>query len=172
MNRELVYPGVPVGAEDRGDQSRLNIMEYPERGVGHNWPSLAVDSLLQHDRVADRVGADGRQRRHRQPSGLIGGVGLRRGRRAGAPREGSGRDRAPTGACTRMFPIHGTSRTVAGGPCEGDVYACALQPVDRAIARGVYDDWRPDAVGRARLRQIFPSGVCDYTKGDAGRPGR
>ena len=68
------------------------------------------------------------------------------------------------------FPLYGTSRTVAGGPIEGGVYACALQTVDRAIARGLYGSWRPSAAERARLEQIFPTGVCDYTRPDVGRP--
>ena len=40
----------------------------------------------------------------------------------------------------------------------------------RAIARGLYGDWHPTAAERARLEQIFPNGVCDYTKPDRGRP--
>jgi hypothetical protein len=77
--------------------------------------------------------------------------------------------RAP-GACTTAFPIHSTSRIVAGGPLRGGVYKCALQPVSKAIARRVYGSWRPTAAERARLEQIFPTGVCDYTKDDLGRP--
>ena len=43
----------------------------------------------------------------------------------------------PDGACTTAFPLHSTSRIVAGGPLRGGVYKCALQPVvegDRARA--------------------------------------
>jgi hypothetical protein len=74
------------------------------------------------------------------------------------------------GACTQVFPIYGTSRIVAGGPIEGSIYACTLQSVDRAIWRGLYGGWQPDAAQRARLAQIFPNGVCDYPRGDAARP--
>jgi hypothetical protein len=42
--------------------------------------------------------------------------------------------------------------------------------VGKAIARGVYGTWRPSTAERASLEQIFPTGVCDYTKGDVGRP--
>jgi hypothetical protein len=76
------------------------------------------------------------------------------------------------GPCTEAFPLHSTSRIVAGGPLRGGVYKCALQPVGKAIARGLYGSWRPSAAQRARLEQIFPSGVCDYTKDDLGRPTR
>jgi hypothetical protein len=74
------------------------------------------------------------------------------------------------GACTTAFPIHSTSRIVAGGPIRGGVYKCALQPVGKAISRGLYGSWRPGAAERARLETIFPTGVCDYTKDDVGRP--
>jgi hypothetical protein len=78
----------------------------------------------------------------------------------------------PDGACTTAFPIHSTSRIVAGGPLRGGVYKCALQPVSKAIARGLYGSWKPSAAERGRLEQIFPTGVCDYTKDDLGRPRR
>jgi hypothetical protein len=79
-------------------------------------------------------------------------------------------DDRPAGACTRVFPTYETSRIVAGGPIRGGVYKCQLQSVDQAIARGLYGDWMPTAAERARLQQIFPTGVCDYTLPDAGRP--
>jgi hypothetical protein len=79
-------------------------------------------------------------------------------------------DHRPPGACTKAYPLHSTSRIVAGGPLRGGVYKCALQSVGRAIARGLYGDWQPTAAERARLEQIFPTGVCDYTRGDVGRP--
>jgi Tannase-like family of unknown function (DUF6351) len=76
----------------------------------------------------------------------------------------------PAGECTTAFPIHSTSRIVAGGPLRGGVYKCALQPIGKAIARGLYGSWKPTAAERVRLEQIFPTGVCDYTKDYLGRP--
>ncbi len=55
----------------------------------------------------------------------------------------------PDGACTTAFPLHSTSRIVAGGPLRGGVYKCALQSVGRAIRRGLYGSWTPTD-GRAR----------------------
>ena len=78
-------------------------------------------------------------------------------------------DGRPAGACTRRFPIHETSRVVAGGPFAGDVFKCRLQPVRAAIERGLYGTWRPDAAQRRRLERIFPTGVCDYTEPGVGR---
>ena len=79
-------------------------------------------------------------------------------------------DTRSPGACTEHFPLHSTSRIVAGGPLRGGVYKCALQPVAKAIARGLYGSWKPTAAERVRLEQIFPTGVCDYTKPDQGLP--
>jgi hypothetical protein len=59
---------------------------------------------------------------------------------------------------------------VAGGPIQGGVFKCGLQSVDAAIANGVYGGWAPSAAEKARLMQIFPGGVCDWSQGDAGRP--
>ncbi len=53
---------------------------------------------------------------------------------------------------------------MAGAPITGDVYKCALQSVDEAIAKGLYGDWQPSATERARLMEIFPTGVCDYSQ--------
>jgi Tannase-like family of unknown function (DUF6351) len=79
-------------------------------------------------------------------------------------------DNGPKGACAQYFPLHSTSRIVAGGPLRGGVYKCALQSVDDAIAKGVYGPWTPSADEAARLKQIFPTGVCDYSQPDVGRP--
>lgn len=73
-------------------------------------------------------------------------------------------DDHPAGPCTQRFQVYSTSRMVAGAPITGDVYKCALQSVDDAIAGGIYGQWQPSASERARLMQIFPTGVCDYSR--------
>jgi len=79
-------------------------------------------------------------------------------------------DDLPEGPCTTQFEIFSTSRIVAGGPISGDVFKCALQPVDVATAAGVYGTVTFSGVELARLNEIFPTGVCDYGRGDARRP--
>jgi Tannase-like family of unknown function (DUF6351) len=79
-------------------------------------------------------------------------------------------DSRPAGACTQAFPLFSTSRIVAGGPIEGGVFRCALKPLATALADGTYGSWQPTPTDVARLQQIFPTGVCDYTKPDVGRP--
>ena len=75
-------------------------------------------------------------------------------------------DDETAGACTQAFQIKSTSRIVAGGPIEGGVFKCALQPVASALANGLYGAWAPTAAEIDRLTAIFPSGVCDYSKPD------
>jgi hypothetical protein len=117
------------------DQWMANIAARPWRGVVGNKPELAVD------RCFDTAGNEIARGDHVW-DGIL--------------------DHRPPGTCTELFPIYGTSRTVAGAPLTGDVYACKLQPVRAAIARGVYGDWRPDRAERQRLEEIFPTGVCRY----------
>jgi hypothetical protein len=113
------------------------IRTHPERGVAANKPPLAVD------RCFDTQGAPIASGPHVWDGVL---------------------DHRAPGACTQRFPLHSTSRIVAGGPIEGGVFACRRQPVDAAIARGLYGPWHPTAAEAQRLRQIFPTGVCDYAK--------
>ena len=79
-------------------------------------------------------------------------------------------DGEPAGPCTRAFQTHSTSRIEAGAPRTGDVFKCRTMPVRTAVARGMYGLWRPTRPQVARLEQIFPTGVCDYTQPGAGEP--
>jgi hypothetical protein len=125
------------------DEWVANITENPDLGVGGNRPERAEDACFEASRT------------------LI----------AGGPAVWAGAlDDRPPGACLQRFPIHSTSRIVAGGPIRGGVFKCALQPIADAVARGLYGGWSPSAAERARLEQIFPTGVCDYTRPDQGRP--
>jgi hypothetical protein len=125
------------------DRWLATLHAHPELGVAGAKPAEATDSCFATDGTLIHRGADAW-------NGIT--------------------DSLPAGACTRLFPIHGTSRTVAGGPFDEEVYKCRLQPVDAAIAGGLYGWWRPTEAETVRLEQIFPTGVCDYSKADLGRP--
>lgn len=125
------------------DQWLRNIAANPERSVAENKPPAAVDSCFKTD-----------------------GSLLARGGNVWA---GILDDRT-AGACTQAFPLYSTSRIVAGGPIEGGVFKCAQQPVNTAIAHGLYGVWHPDAAQTARLKEVFPTGVCNYSKRDLGLP--
>jgi hypothetical protein len=125
------------------DEWMANIHRKPWRGVSRNKPAAAVDSCFATDGSLIYSGRDAW-------NGIL--------------------DSKADGPCTQVFPLHSTSRIVAGGPIEGGIFKCALKSVSRALHDGTYGSWTPGATDEARLRQIFPTGVCDYTKRDVGRP--
>ena len=125
------------------DDWMASIREHPERGVAGNKPDAAVDSCFATNGAPIATG-----------DGVWDGI----------------LDSKPAGPCTQAFPIHSTSRIVAGAPIEGGIFKCALQSVAEAAAKGLYAPWIPGAADVARLQQIFPTGVCDYAKPDVGRP--
>ena len=125
------------------DEWLANIKAHPEKSVGENKPAAAVDSCFA---------TNGSQ--------LASGDGVWNGIL----------DDGPKGACAAQFETFETSRIVAGGPIEGGVFQCALQPVEAALDKGLYGSWAPTAAEVERLKQIFPSGVCDYSKPDQALP--
>jgi hypothetical protein len=116
-----------------------NIEANPDKSVGENKPADAKDSCFATNGSLIASGDD-------VWSGIL--------------------DDEAAGACTQAFQIYSTSRIVAGGPIEGGVFKCALQPVASALAHGLYGAWTPSESEVARLNAIFPSGVCDYSKSD------
>ena len=68
------------------------------------------------------------------------------------------------GKCNALYPTHPTPRMVAGGPLSQDVLKCQLKPVD-GTGYGV-DFSEADL---ARLNEIFPDGVCDWSKPGVGQ---
>ncbi len=125
------------------DEWMRNIREHRERSVAENKPPLAVDRCFTTLGVPIASG-------DQVWDGIL--------------------NENPPGACTTLFPLHSTSRVVAGGPLTGDVYKCQLKSVSDAIADGTYGTWVPTAGEQRRLNAIFPTGVCDYSLPDAGRP--
>jgi Tannase-like family of unknown function (DUF6351) len=125
------------------DQWMANIRARPEDGVAGNKPAQAVDSCFTTGGTLMYAAADAWD-------GIL--------------------NSRPAGPCTQAFPLHATSRIVSGGPIEGSIFKCALKPVATALADGTYAPWVPGAADVTRLEQIFPTGVCDYSKPDVGRP--
>jgi hypothetical protein len=67
--------------------------------------------------------------------------------------------REPKTACNARFPSYGFARLVAGGPLAADILKCRLKPVDpKAYAVRFNRD------ELARLRRVFPDGVCDWRR--------
>ena len=63
------------------------------------------------------------------------------------------------GLCNTLYPVHADPRIAAGGPRSGDILKCRLKPVN---AEGYAVAFTADEL--ARLKSIFPEGVCDWSK--------
>ncbi|WP_078082743.1 DUF6351 family protein [Microbulbifer mangrovi] len=126
------------------DHWMQKIIEHPERGVAGNKPVEASDRCFDRDGNVLAAG----------PSVWDGDW-----------------NHKPAGACMRQYPIHSTPRQMSGAPITGDVFKCALQPVERAVAKDIYGSATAGIVERIDdLRRIFPQGVCNYNAPDVGRP--
>jgi hypothetical protein len=125
------------------DEWMSNIQANPELGVAGNKPSGVTDRCFDEFGNEIASGAD-------VWDGII--------------------NDEPIGACAALFPVYSTSRIEAGGPFKGSIFKCALQPVADAIANGDYGVWQPTTDEQARLEQIFPDGVCDFSQPDVGLP--
>ena len=68
------------------------------------------------------------------------------------------------GRCNEIYPTTPAPRMVAGGPMSNDVVKCQLKPPDAA-------DYKVSFTAQefARLRKIFPDGVCDWSKPGVGQ---
>ena len=82
--------------------------------------------------------------------------------------DGEWNDKAP-GECTLAYPPFSNPRLIAGDDFAGDIMKCRLQTVDQAIDSNLYAPIDVSA-HRDELLRIFPTGVCDYSLGDAARP--
>jgi hypothetical protein len=67
------------------------------------------------------------------------------------------------GRCEQLYPSASFPRGIAGSPITVDVIKCQLRPIDPV------DYLVPFTTEEmARLRRIFPGGVCDWSKPSAG----
>ncbi len=125
------------------DEWMQNLLADPEAGVAANRPGDAVDACFSFDGQVIAAGAD-------VWSGILDGTEL--------------------GPCAEAFPVYTTSRIEAGGPITGDIFKCHLKPLEDALDDGTYGDVVFTESELALLARIFPDGVCDFSKGDLGRP--
>ncbi len=65
----------------------------------------------------------------------------------------------PESRCSELYPVYANPRFQAGGPLAADVLKCRLKPVDPQDYGVPFT-----ADESARLQQIFPGGVCDWSK--------
>ncbi len=63
------------------------------------------------------------------------------------------------GVCNELYPAFPTARHVAGAPLANNIVKCQLKPISLDDYAVTFTDEE-----RARLDQIFPDGVCDWSK--------
>ncbi len=63
------------------------------------------------------------------------------------------------GKCNQLYPSHSTPRLTAGAPLTDDIMKCQLKPIDAKDYTVKFTD-----AELHQLRQVFPAGVCDYSK--------
>ncbi|MCC5950815.1 MAG: cadherin-like domain-containing protein [Acidimicrobiia bacterium] len=143
------------------DEWLLAIDADPARSVAANRPASAVDRCWTTDGT---LVAEGSEVWHGAEELVTSGAGAWTG---SAPETVAGES---VGPCAAHFPLYSTSRIVAGGPIEGDVYKCRTMSVEAAIDEGIYGEWTPTPAERAQLQTIFPDGVCDYSRVGVGSP--
>jgi hypothetical protein len=137
-------------------------------GAGEHFAMLAQRDrslILTMDRWLDAIEADSgtglrleRISRNR-PAGLADGCLATDGERIVEPAtfDGSGR-------CNQMYPVHGDPQIAAGAPETNDILKCVLKPLDPA------DYSQPlSATQLERLKSVFPTGVCDYSRRGVGQ---
>jgi hypothetical protein len=65
----------------------------------------------------------------------------------------------PVSKCTALYPVYSNVRHEAGGPLAANILKCQLKPIDRRDYPAA-----PPPDDLARLKTIFPEGVCDWSK--------
>ena len=68
------------------------------------------------------------------------------------------------GKCNALYPVHSEPRMVAGAPLTNDGIKCQLKSINFADYKATFTDAQ-----KARLKAIFPNGVCDYSKPGVGQ---
>ena len=67
--------------------------------------------------------------------------------------------RKPDSKCNAAYPSYSFTRQVAGGPLDANTLKCQLKPIDARDYSVPLSSSELD-----RLRALFPSGVCDWSK--------
>ena len=69
----------------------------------------------------------------------------------------------PNTSWNKTYPLHLEPRLIAGAPVTNDVMKCQLKPVDFSAYKVKFSKSQ-----QARMKKIFPDGVCDWSKPSAG----
>jgi hypothetical protein len=144
-------------ANGRADNQVIWVYPNGNRPLAANVVGTAIDIMSQWlDTLAqDRSGAPAADKvAHAKPAAAVDGCWANDGSRIDEPATLDG-----PGKCNGLYPAHLTPRLVAGAPLTDDVMKCQLKPVDPRDYKTPFT-----APELAELSQVFPGGVCDYSK--------
>jgi hypothetical protein len=137
----------------------------PGAGLGASFAMVASTLVPRMDQWLDALSKDTSQRSvlekiaAAKPADIIDACWSKEGEKIVERRTYDG-----NGRCNQLFPSHGDPRIAAGSPLREDILKCALKPIDPKD----YDHpLNPDQL--ARLKTIFPNGVCDYSASGIGQ---
>ncbi|NOT63088.1 MAG: hypothetical protein HOP19_23005 [Acidobacteria bacterium] len=68
------------------------------------------------------------------------------------------------GKCNAFYPVHSEPRMVAGAPLTNDIAKCQLKAINFADYQVIFS-----AAQQARMKAVFPTGVCDFSKPGMGQ---
>jgi len=80
------------------------------------------------------------------------------------PKRIAERQQYRAGQCNDLYPAFSFPRGVAGAPIANDIIKCQLKPLNASEYKAAFT-----AEEMARLRRIFPDGVCDWSKPGVGQ---
>ncbi|HEV3197867.1 MAG TPA: DUF6351 family protein [Bryobacteraceae bacterium] len=144
-------------ANGRADNQVIWVYPNGNRPLAANVVGTAIDIMSQWlDTLAqDRSGAPAADKvAYAKPAAAVDGCWANDGSRIDEPATLDG-----PGKCNGLYPAHLTPRLVAGAPLTDDVMKCQLKPVDPRDYKAPFT-----APELAELSQVFPGGVCDYSK--------
>ena len=145
---------------DAGNQVML--VEDQRYGLYSTESPLLQHAILELDRWITNIRHDPRHRvAANRPPGLQEGCNTRDAQPAFIA-ETQRRD--PSTRCEKLYPSASFPREVAGAGVAADVVKCRLAPIDPADYRVAFTP-----AERARLRAIFPGGVCDWSRPGVGQ---
>lgn len=144
-------------ANGRVDNQVIWVYPNGNRDLAAKVSGLAIDTMAKwlDTLAADHSSASAADKvAHAKPAAAVDGCWANDGTRIDEPATLEG-----PGKCNQMYPAHRTPRLVAGAPLTDDVMKCQLKPVDPSDYKVAFTATELD-----ELRQIFPGGVCDYSK--------
>jgi hypothetical protein len=144
-------------ANGRVDNQVIWVYPNGNRGVAGKATNLAIDTMSQW---LDALTKDASSAApldkvaHAKPAAAVDGCWAADGSRIDEPATLDG-----PGKCNQLYPSHSTPRLAAGTPITDDVMKCQLKPIDPKDYSVAFS-----AAEIQQLRQVFPGGVCDFSK--------